>query len=77
MNFIDPEKKIPYRLSQEHCDRLVKEEEEIDEFVKDFQLLGRDMSRVVYFDSKPFSYWMYPDNSFPLEEFRADQTMES
>ena len=38
--------------------------------------MGRDMKRVVYLDAKPFSYWMYPDNSLPLEEFRADQTME-
>ena len=75
MNLIDPEKKIEYRLTQENGDKLVKEEEEIDELVKDLQLLGRDMRRVVYLDAKPFSYWMYPDNSFALEEFRADQTM--
>ena len=35
------------------------------------------MSKVLYLDCKPFSYWMYPENCYPLEEFRADYTMES
>jgi hypothetical protein len=37
-------------------------------------LLGRDMKRVVYFDSHPFSYWMYPENSLPSIDFKADNT---
>jgi TFIIF-interacting CTD phosphatase-like protein len=44
--------------------------------VKDLALLDRDLSRVVYIDSKPMSYWMYPDNCYPIGEFKADQTME-
>jgi len=38
----------------------VEEESDIDEYVKDLALLGRDMSRVVYIDSKPMSFWLYP-----------------
>ena len=34
----------------------------MDEFVKDLGLLGRDMSKVVYIDSKPMSFWLYPEN---------------
>jgi hypothetical protein len=25
-------------------------------------LLGRDMSKVVYIDSKPMSFWLHPDS---------------
>jgi TFIIF-interacting CTD phosphatase-like protein len=35
------------------------------------------MSRVVYIDCKPLSFWLHPDNCLPLEEFRADNTMET
>lgn len=35
------------------------------------------MSRVVYIDCKPINFWMYPENCIPVEEFMADQTVES
>jgi hypothetical protein len=62
MSLIDPTRKIKHILTQEHCDRIVEEENDIDEFVKDLQLLGRDMSRVVYLDCKPMAFWLYPEN---------------
>ena len=77
MNLIDPHKKIPYVLTQNECDHVENTEQEIDIYVKDLNLLGRDLSRVVYLDGKPMSYWMYPQNCYPLEEFRADMTMET
>jgi CTD small phosphatase-like protein 2 len=52
-------------FTQEHCDRIIVEKEEIDEYVKDLNLLGRDLSRVVYLDSRPLSFWLHPDNAFP------------
>jgi TFIIF-interacting CTD phosphatase-like protein len=76
MNYLDPSKKVPYVLSQEHCNSLVVEKESIDMFVKDLGLLDRDLGRVVYIDSKPMSFWMYPDNCYPIEEFKADLVME-
>lgn len=77
MKYLDPLKKIPYVLSQSACDAVQDKEEEIDIFTKDLQLLGRDMSRVVYIDCKPINFWLYPENCMPVEEFMADQTVES
>lgn len=45
---------------QEDCNLV--EEEDIDEFVKDVDLLGRDRKRLVYVDSKPLSFWTFGDN---------------
>ena len=44
--------------------------------MKDLNLLGRDLSKVVYLDSRPLSFWLHPDNAFPQEAFRADNTMD-
>lgn len=66
LGVIDPQKLIKHVITQEHCSRVVDEEEGIDEFLKDLSLLGRDLSRVVYFDSKVLSPWLQPDNYFPL-----------
>lgn len=74
LNYIDPDKKIPYVITQKDCDLIFKEDEGLDLFVKDLNLLGRDLSRVVYLDSKPLSYWLHPDNCFRVEEFRADMS---
>ena len=54
----------------------MEEESDIDEFVKDMNLLGRDMSRVVYIDCKPMRFWLCPRNSIAWEEFRADASMK-
>jgi RNA polymerase II subunit A small phosphatase-like protein/CTD small phosphatase-like protein 2 len=37
-------------------------EENIDDFLKDLERLNRDIKRVVYIDTKPISFWMYPNN---------------
>ena len=34
------------------------------------------MNRVVYLDSRPLSFWLHPDNAYPQQMFRADNTME-
>jgi len=68
MDYIDPQKKIKTILTQEHCDRFIYKDEgdDIDEFVKDLGLLNRDLSRVVYIDSKPLAFWLYPNNGLLL-----------
>lgn len=76
MGLIDPTRKIKHIFTQEQCDRIVEEEGDIDEYVKDLALLGRDMSKVVYIDSKPMSFWLYPENGLCWEEFKADNTMK-
>jgi hypothetical protein len=31
----------------------------------------------VYLDSRPLAFWLHPDNCFPQDSFRADNTMKS
>lgn len=76
MSLIDPTRKIKHILAQEHCSRIVEEESDIDEYVKDLNLLGRDLSKVVYIDCKPMSFWLHPDNGLCWEEFKADNSMK-
>lgn len=42
--------------------------------MKDLNLLGRDMRRVVYIDSRAFGFWMEPDNCLVATQFKADDT---
>ena len=59
---------------------MVWEKENIDEFVKDLDWLGRDLDRLVYIDCKPFNFWPNPDNgkfqnlAIPVLDFYADNT---
>lgn len=47
-------------FSQEHCNLV--EEDDLEDYFKDLDLLGRDRKRVVYVDSKPLSFWSTGDN---------------
>lgn len=76
MGFLDKDGKVPVRFTQENCSNILYEEEDIDEYVKDLNLLGRDMRRVVYLDSRAFGYWMEPDNCMVVTQFKADATQE-
>ena len=49
-------------MYQDSCNKIVHEEENIDDFVKDLDRLGRDPSRYVYIDSKAFAFWLNPEN---------------
>ena len=69
---VDPEKKVfKHRIYQADCDRVEYKDEEVDTLVKDLGVVGRDLSRVVLVDSKPFSFWSHPDNAYPLKEYRG------
>ena len=39
-------------------------EENIDDYMKDLERLGRKMDKLVYIDSKPVAFWCNPDNGF-------------
>jgi len=51
-----------HRIYQENCSRIVYAEEDVYDFVKDLNRLGRDLSRTVLVDAKPFVFWPNPDN---------------
>jgi hypothetical protein len=33
--------------------------------------LGRDLAKLVYFDSSPPAFWLSPDNSRPLKQYQG------
>ena len=76
MSLIDPTKKIKHIITQENCNQIYEAEINIDEYVKDLGLLGRDLSKVVYLDSKFLSFWLYPENSLCWPELKADNSMK-
>lgn len=66
---------------QEECNLV--EEDEIEDYFKDFDRLGRDRKRTVYIDAKPLSFWTFGDNcihiysimiAIPVGLFVADNT---
>jgi len=74
MDQIDPDKSVfKHRIYQEACSRIVYAEEDVYDFVKDLNRLGRDLSRTVLIDAKPFVFWPNPDNGLPIIEFGADK----
>eukprot|EP01016_Furgasonia_blochmanni_P008167 TRINITY_DN13286_c0_g1_i2.p1 TRINITY_DN13286_c0_g1~~TRINITY_DN13286_c0_g1_i2.p1 ORF type:complete len:301 (+),score=63.87 TRINITY_DN13286_c0_g1_i2:159-1061(+) len=73
MDLIDSKKEIfPYRLYQDSCNRLVYEEEDVNEYLKDMNRLGRDLKRTVLIDARPFAFWCNPDNGIPIAEYMAN-----
>lgn len=72
MDFVDPDYKVfKHRLYQDSCNFVNQEEEELQEFVKDLDWLGRDIKRTVLIDPKPFSFWCNPDNSIPVKPYNG------
>lgn len=72
MEFIDPDHEIfKHRIYQEGCNFVEHEDEDLQEFVKDLDWLGRDLKRTVLVDSKPFSFWCNPDNSIPVKPYNG------
>ncbi|EGR28390.1 NLI interacting factor-like phosphatase family protein, putative [Ichthyophthirius multifiliis] len=69
LELIDPEKSFAHILTNEDCDRVIYEPEDMDEYVKDLQRLGRDMKKVVYIDNQPINFWTAPDNAFPIPPY--------
>jgi TFIIF-interacting CTD phosphatase-like protein len=59
---VDPSGVFKHRLYQNSCNKVILEEENIDDFVKDLGRLGRDLNRVIYIDCKAFTFWVNPNN---------------
>jgi TFIIF-interacting CTD phosphatase-like protein len=55
---------------------VVDTKENIDDYFKDINLLNRDLSKIVYVDTKAVSFWPHPENSVPVSEFMADSTVK-
>mmetsp|Transcript_4520 Transcript_4520/g.4994 ORF Transcript_4520/g.4994 Transcript_4520/m.4994 type:complete len:278 (-) Transcript_4520:209-1042(-) len=73
MDKIDPGSKIfQHRIYQEGCSRIEYQEEQVYDFVKDLDWVGRDLKRTVLLDAKPFCFWPNPNNGIPVIEYYAD-----
>jgi len=59
---IDPENTFAHVLTNDDCDKIIYQPEDLDEYVKDLDRLNRDMKKLIYLDSQPISFWSAPDN---------------
>ena len=66
---IDAEKKIKYRLYRDHCIKIDK-----DKYIKNLNLLGRDLKNVIIIDNNPTSYTLNVSNGLPISSWESCQS---
>ncbi|KAF5760879.1 putative protein-serine/threonine phosphatase [Helianthus annuus] len=66
LDVLDPDGLISHRLYRNSCKKFSRS------FVKDLWNLGRDLTKVVIVDDKPYSYILQPENAIPIIPFTDD-----
>lgn len=64
---IDPTGKITHRLFRDACSSVD------GLYLKDLELLGRDLSKVIIVDNTPYVFAYQPDNAIPVDSWYDDQ----
>ncbi len=67
LNFIDKMGYVPFRLFREHCTLINTT------FVKDLNLLGRDLKDIIILDNNPTAYSLNHYNGFPIKSWFDDK----
>jgi len=74
LDLIDKDKKIfKHRLYQDHCTLITHETEDIKDYVKILDGLGRDLKKTVLVDTKYLTFWPNPDNCIPVKEYTGSK----
>ena len=55
---------------------MEKEDEDLNEFIKDVTQFDRDPSKVLLLDCSPLNFIMNPDNVIPCIPYMAEKTYE-
>lgn len=66
---IDPDTRIKYCLSRSYCTILTKNGISKDVYVKNLDILGRDLTKTIVVDDKTSSYIMHPENGQHIPGF--------
>ena len=74
LNIIDPKKKVfDTVLSQNACYRLVKDDDDIDHFLKDIsRFKNRSMERSVLADPDTLNFALTPENGLPIMPYKGE-----
>ncbi len=78
LKIIDPKKKVfDQVLSQNACYRLVKDDDDIDHFIKDIsRFKNRNMGRSVLADPDTLNFAMTPENGLPIMAYKGENFVD-
>lgn len=79
LKILDPEKKVfDHILTQNACYRLLKDDDDVDHFLKDIsRFKNRRLERSVLADPDSLNFAMTPENGLPIMPYKGENFNES